>query len=634
MPNLSPQPTLAWEFYTDSPLVGMALARETRMTLAWDASHVVYLLDEAGVQLARWNSREPIARGAIAENGARIAVAIASGRLQWFEGLLTPRESRRTATAAALAIDPHGRFAVVASQNKCLVSDCYGRRAASFESPRPIQHLRFPLAAPLVVAASEAGWIGAFDLSGRVLWSHEAGGKIGGLAVTPAGGAVLAAAHNHGLLRVRGDGSGSDGSYRLEHLPHRVDMTSSGGHLLTGSIDNTLTLLDRDGRVLWSDLQEGPIIDVALDPLGRWAWVGLQTGRIKRLELQSDATPERRAPRAASAPRTAHLCEAAWSAPLGQPSDQLASASLGVLDDSHRVGALLSDGKLRVFQLPASRADGAAAVQTPIHVSQNLPGTGAMLRTRGGLIVALTDRRLLCYDAGKNASAVFDARLAQVTHCELLGQGELIVVMERDRLARSDIRGKQRWLKVLPVPVDQLALFPGGLAITNDAGRLEVLDLDANPLWQFKALRQESQLLTISGELILILGRTEKSLRAFRFDGTPEWECPIPFDPWRLSGVGRFALVRSPDGRTLAIDPAGGRAAGALPEVSHAWYHSLPDGRLGRVFAQTGSLSAADFAGRLLWRHVNDAELGPVSVGKHGVAAVMGSRLCWFPWLG
>lgn len=632
MPNLSPQPTLAWEFYTDSPLVGMALARETRTILAWDASHVVYLLDEAGSQIARWNSREPIARAAIAESGERLAVAMSTGRLQWFEGPFTPRESRKTATPVALAIDPHARFAVVSSHNKCLVSDCYGRRAASFESPRPIVHLRFPLAAPLVVAAAEGGWIGAFDLSGRLLWSYETGGKIGGLAVTPAGGAVLVAAHNHGLLRVRGDGSGTEGSYRLEHLPHRVDMTSSGGHLLTGSIDNTLTLLDRDGRVLWNELQEGPIIDVALDPLARCAWVGLQTGRIKRLELQSDLTTERRPPRAAPASRTANLCEAAWTAPLGQSVEQLASASLGLLDDSQRVGALLSDGKLRVFQLPESRA-AVPSPPTPIHVSQNLPGTGAMLRTHGGLIVALTDRRLLCYDAGKNASAVFDARLAQVTHCELLGQGELIVVMERDRLARTDIRGKQRWLKVLPVPVDQMAIFPGGLAITNDAGCLEVFNLEGQSLWQFKSLRQESQLLTVSGELILILGRTEKSLRAFRFDGTPEWECPIPFEPWRMTGVGKFTLVRSPDGRTRAVDPAGGRAAGALPEVAHAWYHSLPDGRLGRVFAHTGSLSAADFAGRLLWRHVNDAELGPVAVGKHGVAAVLGSQLCWFPWL-
>jgi hypothetical protein len=627
MPSL--HPTLAWEFYTDSPLVGMAVARETRAVLAWDASHVVYLLDESGAVVTRWVSRQPIATAAIAESGARMVVGLAEGRLLWFDENLTPGESRRAPTPLGLAVDPHGRFAMLsATAGKSLVIDCHGRKTASFESSRALLHLRFPLGAPLVVAASEAGWMGGLDLSGQVLWSHEAGVKIGGLAVTSTGGTVLAAALSHGLLRVRGDGSGSEGTYRLETLPCRVDATPTGDSMIAGSIDGTLTLLDRDGRVLWSEPQGTAIVDVALDPLGRHAWIGQQTGRIAQFRLGEQA-PSNGAPTPRVA-RPATLCEPAWSVALPQSVEQLSSASLSLLDDSARVGAFLSDRKLRVFQLPSAK--GPAASDAPIHTSDVLPGTGAMLRSLGGVTVVLTDRRLLCYDAGRNASAVFDARLAQPTHCELLGKGEMLVVLERDRLIRADVRGQQRWLKVLPEPLDHLAVFPGGLAITNDTGRLEVFDLDGKSLWRYAAFRKEPQVLAVSGELILLLGRTEKTLRAFRFDGSPVWECPVPFEPWRMFGVGRFTLIRSPDGSTLAVDPTGGRAAGAHPEVPQAWYFSLPDGRLGRVFSQAGSLSAADFAGRLLWRHASIEDLGPVAVGKRGAAAVLGSRLCWFPW--
>jgi hypothetical protein len=109
------------------------------------------------------------------------------------------------------------------------------------------------------------------------------------------------------------------------------------------------------------------------------------------------------------------------------------------------------------------------------------------------------------------------------------------------------------------------------------------------------------------------------------------WERASPIEPWQLIGVGRRAVLRGLAGETFSINSKGKLTPGKQPHVVDETYFTLPNGGLGRVFPQQRKLCCLSFSGEQLWGHMLDDELGPFAAAASGVAAIIGSRLCWLP---
>ena len=69
-PSTRIDPETAWTVVTDSPLKGMALAREAGTILAWDEGNQLYLFDVKGESLSYSRVPSRILAGAISDEGA------------------------------------------------------------------------------------------------------------------------------------------------------------------------------------------------------------------------------------------------------------------------------------------------------------------------------------------------------------------------------------------------------------------------------------------------------------------------------------------------------------------------------------------------------------------------------------
>ena len=80
MPEMSPrtstrlEPEVAWTIVTESPLKGLALAREAGRILAWDEGNQLYLLSAQGESLSFSRVPQRITAGAISDEGSLIAL--------------------------------------------------------------------------------------------------------------------------------------------------------------------------------------------------------------------------------------------------------------------------------------------------------------------------------------------------------------------------------------------------------------------------------------------------------------------------------------------------------------------------------------------------------------------------------
>jgi hypothetical protein len=114
-PRLDPSP--AWTTLTDSPLKGMALAREAATILAWDEGDQVYLLDVNGQHRSVSNASGRVVAGTISDDGSLVALLIEGARLLLLSADLEPIADRRgLSEPSALAVDAYGGYVAVASR--------------------------------------------------------------------------------------------------------------------------------------------------------------------------------------------------------------------------------------------------------------------------------------------------------------------------------------------------------------------------------------------------------------------------------------------------------------------------------------------------------------------------------------
>src|SRR4051812_45008789 len=217
-------PATVWTVLTDSPLKGLALAREAGAILAWDAGGPGYLLDLNGQHRSVSRARGRVSAGTISDDGALVALLVEGGRLLLLSADLEPIADRPAPSeASAIAVDPHGRYVAVASRMSVTqLFTRHGRSAGKFETRQALAHLAFIPDRPFLVGAAAFGLIVGVDFrpgsSGRltadVNWQEVVLSNVGRLTTSGDGGMILASCYTHGLQRydLRGQ---NEGAYHL-----------------------------------------------------------------------------------------------------------------------------------------------------------------------------------------------------------------------------------------------------------------------------------------------------------------------------------------------------------------------------------------------------------------------------------
>ena len=119
-------------------------------------------------------------------------------------------------------------------------------------------------------------------------------------------------------------------------------------------------------------------------------------------------------------------------------------------------------------------------------------------------------------------------------------------------------------------------------------------------------------------------------MRGHERSGRVAWESPVPWEAWQFQAVGSSALVVAPDGRAIAFDASGhALAQGRADGVPDAFCLGPQDQPL-RVARQGVHLICTDLGGRVAWRSVAEAALGPLAAGDKGVAVMVGKSVAWF----
>ena len=140
-------PETGWTIVTESPLKGMAFAREAGRILAWDEGNQLYLLSAQGESLSFSRVPHRITAGAISDEGSLIAL-LGEGEdasLMLLNGDLACRGGAPAPTEASfLTIDPHGRYVAIGSRLGAVTFlNRFGRAAGRLETIQPVAHLCF-----------------------------------------------------------------------------------------------------------------------------------------------------------------------------------------------------------------------------------------------------------------------------------------------------------------------------------------------------------------------------------------------------------------------------------------------------------------------------------------------------------
>ena len=662
-PQAGFEPTAAWTVLTDSPLKGLALAREAATILAWDEGEQAYLLDVRGGH--RSVSRIPgrISAGTISDDGTLVTLLIAGPRLLFLDadlGVIADRSA--PSDPSAIAGDPHGRYVAVASRSSTTyLYTRHGRQAGRFETRQGLAHLTFIPSRPFLLGAAAFGLMVGVELrpiggstgrlSAEIEWQEAVLSNVGRLTCSGDGGMILASCYTHGLQRydLRGH---NEGAYHLGGTVAHAIPDFAGRLIAVATLEGELVILSPGGHVRWRTGLARPALALEVDPLGRFLIYGHATGEIVRLDLEPTGRgvvvpdgaaaragpghPEGRDRAGAGTAGPAVITGArsirkpAWSVPVATTDERAETAVVTVLDDPPRIGVFTAGNRLQVFTQEGKN----------LGLAPEILGMGRILRAAPGWIAAATDRQILLYDARRNATSRLDLSLVEVTHLAIRPDAfGLAIVQERDRVGRYTPAARTIWKKELSSPVEDLAIGPDGyLALTRDDGRFEVYDAAGAVAGGYSADPSEPLCLIEAPEatpppvIWLTLARRSQVVRGHDLLGRVVWQAPVPWEGWQFHRLGRNALINAPDGRALAIDGAGQpRAQGRANDGAVDVFGATTSGEPVRVTRQGVHLISADLSGQVRWRTVSDEPFGPFAVSPAGVAILIGRSLAWFP---
>jgi hypothetical protein len=659
------EPAPAWTVLTDSPLKGLALAREAGSILVWDEGDQVYLLDTLGQHRSVARAPGRILAATISDTGTLVALLVEGPRLLLLGPDLEPTADRSAPPdATSLAIDPHGRYVVVASRISLnQIYSRHGRPAGKFQTRYALAHLSFVPDRPFLIGAASFGAILGFDLrasgaTGRlaagVSWEEALLSNVGRLATSGDGGMILASCYAHGVQRYDLQGR-NEGAYHLGGTVAHAVPDFMGRLIAVATLEGELVILSPGGHVRWRTALARPVSALEVDPLGRFLLYGQATGEVVRLDLEpvrqpagaasattgtaSRPTEAGRVGAGPSAPAgsSRSMRKPDWAVPVVNTEDQAETAVVAVLDDPPRIGVFSSAtrNRLQVFTCEGRN----------LGLAPEILGIGRILRTAPGWIAAATDRQIALYDARRNLASRLDASLAEVTHLVIRPDSfGLAIVQERDRMGRITPAGRWIWKEELKAPVEDLAIGPEGYAaLTMDNGLLAIYDPGGTLVGSYPSDPPEPLCLIEAPQPAreavswVTLARRSQVIRGHDRLGRVLWESSVAWEGWQFQSLGALALVTAPDGRALAYDTAGnlrtqarGTSSGSGGLGVSDVFSTSTQGEPWRVTRQGVHLICSDFSGRVLWRTVSDEPLGPLAAGPAGVAILIGRSLAWF----
>ena len=284
-------PTMTWSVATEGPLAGLRWSRETGEVLAADALGGLYAIDGAGRLAHVTRGPAPLRGLAAADNGSGGVALVGDDKLYWFNRQLLFQGCLEHATqVTAIAMEALGRYvAVCQADGELVIYDRHRRRVLRHSLPLPFVLLEFLPESAELIGVGEHGQITRLSFSGERIWQHSLYSYAGDLAVAEGGERLLLAAFTHGV--VARDGAGEPlGSYQMEGTALRVGATYGGERLACATLERGLFWIDRGGQVLWQAQLGDDVARLAVHPLGFGMVVGLQSGRILRLDWTPPAS--------------------------------------------------------------------------------------------------------------------------------------------------------------------------------------------------------------------------------------------------------------------------------------------------------------------------------------------------------
>lgn len=644
-------PETAWTVVTDSPLKGLALAREAGTILAWDEGNQLYLFDLRGDSLSYSRVPGRIVSGAISDEGGLIALLVEHDQteLLLLDADFSVEQQKPAPTEAAfVTIDPHGRYVAVGTRHPVLhLISRYGRPAGRLETIDAISHFCFIPDRALAIAAAAFGMLAgvALDASrgGRIeteiLWQERLMSTVGRLTVSGDGGMVLASCFTLGIQRFDLRGR-NEGSYHLGGTVSHAVPDFPGRSIAAATLEGELAVMNSGGNVRWRTTLPRPVVALEMDPLGRYVIYGHATGEIVRLDLfggepgrarsrpgRRSAVPEAAGPAARTS--TGGVREPNWVVPAVDTDQQAHTAILAVVEDPPMIALFASPHRLQLFD-----TTGQKRAQAP-----DLAGVGRLLRTAPGWLAAATDRQILLYDLKRNNARRLDVSLVELTHLVIRPDDfGLVLVQERDRIGRLAVSGRWVWKQELRSPVEELAIGPYGfVGVTTHGGEFLIFDPagEYNVGFSFDAT-DPPLLIDAPGDsppqvAWITLTRRAQLLRGHDLRGQVLWERPTPWEGWALYRVQKFAVATSADGRALACTGSGELASQSTSsgEANDA-FTSDPAGVPLRVSRRGVHLLCSSLDGRVRWRAVLEQPPGPLACASPGVAVMIGRSLAWF----
>src|SRR5579885_1725604 len=314
-PSSRIDPEAAWTVVTDSPLKGMALAREAGTILAWDEGNQLYLFNVRGESLSYSRVPNRILAGAISDEGSAIALLIESDDVDLLlldADFSVEQQKPAPSEATFVSLDPHGRYLAVGTRRGLLhLLNRYARPVGRIETLESIAHFCFVPDRSVAIGAAAFGMLCgvALDparggrLEAEILWQERLMSTVGRLAITGDGGMILASCYTLGIQRFDLRGR-NEGSYHLGGTVAHAVPDFPGRTIVAATLVGDLAVMNSGGNVRWRTTLARPITALERDPLGRYVIDGHATGEIIRLDLFGGArpgAPSRPAGRAATA---------------------------------------------------------------------------------------------------------------------------------------------------------------------------------------------------------------------------------------------------------------------------------------------------------------------------------------------
>ncbi len=616
-----------WEFWTDLPLAGLRLARESGEIFAWDQGGWLYRLGSQGSLRARWSAGKALAAVAPTVDGRELVAASSSGDLWWLsardDGSLNPvwhlelGQPLRT-----VAIDTAGvQAAVVTAAGELILLDPLGRRGCSLHCEQAPLWLTFCDAHPLVIGATETGYVVAINPRGQIAWQRRLTVRLGGLAIDARGGDLWLAAYHQGLLRLSITGEKRREITSTGALT-RVSVSADGAQLVCAELGGRLSWLGPERTPIAGCDCRGELVDLAMAPLGNRCTWGTAAGHLVSVDLASDRQPAR--PRTAPPTGGAQRARASWRARLATPADEAPLSRLAWLDSPCRIAALTARGVLEVYD-PTNHS------AKPLHSSEAVRRGGRFLWACDQQLLVFASRQLLLYDPGLNQSEILPTDWDDLSQVLPLGQREFLMVEEHERISRVWNDGERSWSVRVPA-AGQVAASGQQILVTSDERPCAWFSLAGEPLELPPSGCSNDLLVSGSEEGFFLVDRPTRQVLFRDHEGRTVWREPLDFEPWRTASCGNGLVIRGPQGEAAWSTTAGPPRRAAPPEIPDAVYYAAGDDPPVRAFFLGGELFLGRPDGSIRWRSATGADPGPIAISSSSVAAISGSDL--YVWQG